>query len=155
MARARDLGVLAWSPLGGGLLTGRYGSDRPRPEGTRIEVTGRGERVLSERNLAIADALNEVTAELDASASQVAIAWVRAQQQRAVVIPIIGARTVEQLEDNLGALDVELSDEQLARLDEASRVELGFPHDFGAGSVAYGETYELIDDHRRSVDALV
>jgi aryl-alcohol dehydrogenase-like predicted oxidoreductase len=55
------------------------------------------------------------------------------------VIPIIGARTLAQLEDNLGALDVELADEQVARLDAASRIELGFPQDFGGGSLAYGE----------------
>ncbi|HLM19807.1 MAG TPA: aldo/keto reductase, partial [Acidimicrobiia bacterium] len=83
------------------------------------------------------------------------IAWVRAQQQRAVVIPIVGARTQEQLADNLGALDVELTAAELERLDAVSRIELGFPHDFGAGRLAYGKTFELIDDHRRLVDPLV
>lgn len=157
MARALDLSVTTWSPLGGGLLTGRYGTDRPRPEDTRLAGIGgrHAERVLSERNLGIADAVNEVAAERGASATQVAIGWVRAQQRRGVVIPIVGARTREQIEDNIGALDVEFSEAELERLYEASRIELGFPHDFEGARLAHGETFELIDDHRALVDPLV
>jgi aryl-alcohol dehydrogenase-like predicted oxidoreductase len=157
MARALDLSVTTWAPLGGGLLTGRYGTDQARPEGTRLAGIGgwHAERVLSERNLAIADAVNWVAAKRGATATQVAIGWVRAQQQRSIVIPILGARTREQIEDNIGALDIELSEGELARLDEASRIELGFPHDFGGARLAYGETFELIDDHRGLVGPLV
>ena len=152
MAKALELTVTAWSPLAGGLLTGRYGSDRERPKDTRIAATGEyGESRLTERNLAIADALNEIAAEGGATASQIAIAWVHAQQQRSVIIPILGARTRAQIEDTLGALDVELTDAELNRLNEVSRIELGFPHDFG-GTLAYGEKFELIDDHRRLVE---
>jgi aryl-alcohol dehydrogenase-like predicted oxidoreductase len=147
MALTLELAVTAWSPLGGGLLTGRYGTDRERPADTRIAAFG--ETGLSERKLAIADAVNAVAAERGASSAQVAIAWVRAQQDRSVIVPILGARHREQLEDTLGALKLELSDDELARLDDASRIELGFPHDFGAGRLAYGETKPLIDDHRR------
>jgi aryl-alcohol dehydrogenase-like predicted oxidoreductase len=147
MALALDLTVTAWSPLGGGLLTGRYGSDRERPADTRIAAFG--ESSLTERKLAIADAVNAVAAERGASSPQVAIAWLRAQQERSVVVPILGARRREQLKDTLGVLELELSNEELARLDDASRIELGFPHDFGAGRLAYGETKPLIDDHRR------
>lgn len=146
MARALDLAVTAWSPLGGGLLTGRYGTDRPRPEVSR--VASMGARTLTERNLAIADAVNAVASERGVTATQVALAWVRAQQQRAVVIPIVGVRTLDQLQDNLGALDVALTDGELARLDEVSATELGFPYDFAAGRLLYGDTLELIDDHR-------
>lgn len=146
MAQALELTVTAWSPLGGGLLTGRYGTDRERPGDTRVAAFG--ESHLSARNLAIADAVNAVAAERGASSPQVAIAWVRAQRARGVIVPILGVRRREQLEDNLGALQLELSAEELARLEEVSRIELGFPHDFGAGRLAYGNTRPLIDDHR-------
>ena len=149
-ARALDLAVTAWAPLGGGLLTGRYGSDRARPSDGRLAGSSDDykERKLSERNLAIADALNAVAEARGASSSQVAIAWVRAQQRRAVTIPIVGVRTEEQLADNLGAVEIELEAAELKRLDEASEVSLGFPGDFGGGGFAYGNTLELIDDHR-------
>jgi aryl-alcohol dehydrogenase-like predicted oxidoreductase len=154
MAGGLELTVTTWGPLGGGLLTGRYGADRPLPDGARLTVTGaHGERMLSERNLAIAGAVAALGVERGATPSQVAIAWVRAQQARSVVVPILGARSREQLEDNLGALELELSAPELARLDEESRIELGFPHDFGGGRLAYGETFERIDDHRGLVSA--
>jgi len=154
MARALDLGVTTWGPLGGGLLTGRYGTDRPRPDDTRLAGIG-ADGVLSGRNLAIADAVNEIAAARGRTATQVAIAWVRAQQQRSVVIPIVGARTRAQIDDNLAALDVELSADELQRLDTVSRIELGFPYDFGAARLAYGQTFDLIDDHRGLIDPLV
>jgi aryl-alcohol dehydrogenase-like predicted oxidoreductase len=145
MAQALELTVAAWSPLGGGLLTGRYGSDRDRPDDTRIAAFG---EQLSARNLAVADAVNAVAAERGASSAQVAIAWVRAQQARGVIVPILGVRRLEQLQDNLGALELTLAAEELARLEEVSRIELGFPHDFGGGRLAYGDTRPLIDNHR-------
>src|SRR5215213_5286868 len=146
MARACELTVTAWGPLGGGLLTGRYGSDRTRPNDTRVAALGQSG--LTDRNLAIADAVNAVAAERGASSAQDAIAWVRAQQARGVIVPILGARRCRQLEDNLGALESELTAEELARLEEVSRIELGFPHDFGADRLAYGTTRPLIDNHR-------
>jgi aryl-alcohol dehydrogenase-like predicted oxidoreductase len=144
MAQALELTVTAWSPLGGGLLTGRYGSDRTRPNDTRVaalRLSG-----LTDRNLAIADVFN--AAGRGASSAQVAIAWVRAQQARGVIVPILGARRCRQLEDNLGALELELTAEELARLEKVSRIELGFPQDFGADRLAYGTTRPLIDNHR-------
>ena len=146
MAQALELTVTAWSPLGGGLLTGRYGSDRQRPEDTRVAALGQSS--LTDRNLAIADVVNAVAAERGASSAQVAIAWVRAQQARSVIVPILGARRRQQLEDNLGALELELTATELARLEEVSRIQLGFPHDFGADRLAYGTTRPLIDNHR-------
>lgn len=147
MARSLELTVTAWSPLGDGLLTGRYGTARPLPDGTRIAGIGASHR-LTERNLLIADAVNEIAAKRGASAAQIAIAWVRAQQQRAQIIPIVGARTPAQFADNLGALSVELSAAELERLDEVSRIGLGFPHDFSGVALAYGGTYDLIDSDR-------
>jgi aryl-alcohol dehydrogenase-like predicted oxidoreductase len=153
-ARALELTVTAWSPLGDGLLTGRYGTDRPRPQNTRIAGIDAIYR-LSNRNLAIADTVNQVATERGATSAQVAIAWVRAQQRRAVVIPIVGARTQQQIADDLGGLDVDLTAAELDRLDQVSQVELGFPHGFGGGRLAYGQTIELIDDHRGLVDPLI
>jgi aryl-alcohol dehydrogenase-like predicted oxidoreductase len=146
MAQALELTVTAWSPLGGGLLTGRYGSDRERPDDTRVAALGQSS--LTDRNLAIADVVNAVAAERGVSSAQVAIAWVRAQQARSVIVPVLGARRCDQLEDNLGALELEPTAEELARLEEVSRIQLGFPHDFGADRLAYGNTRPLIDSHR-------
>jgi aryl-alcohol dehydrogenase-like predicted oxidoreductase len=156
-ARALDLAVTGWAPLGGGLLTGRYGSDRERPADSRLAGIGGAheQRTLSDRNLAIADAVNAVAEARGATASQVAIAWVLAQQRRAVTIPIVGARTEIQLAENLAAIEINLDPTELDRLDEASRVTLGFPGDFGGASLAYGNTLDLIDDHRRTMDTLV
>ena len=83
------------------------------------------------------------------TASQVALAWVR-QQPFGVIVPIVGARNVTQLRDNLGCLDFTLPPDQLAKLDAASRIDLGFPHDFlaGARSYIFGKTFPLIDNHR-------
>jgi aryl-alcohol dehydrogenase-like predicted oxidoreductase len=156
MARALDLAVTGWAPLGGGLLTGRYGSDRGRPTDTRVAGIGGAytQRTLSERNLAIVDTVNQIAQARGASTSQIAVAWVRAQQ-RAVTIPIIGVRTETQLADNLAAVDITLEPNELDALDDASRVSLGFPGDFGGASLAYGNTFDLIDDHRKTTDPLV
>jgi aryl-alcohol dehydrogenase-like predicted oxidoreductase len=148
MAKALELTVTAWSPLGGGLLTGRYGSDRDRPGDTRIAAFG--DSGLSERRVAIADCVNALAAERGASSAQVAIAWVRAQQARSTIVPILGVRRLQQLEDNLAAVELKLTTGELARLDAASELELGFPHDFGPARLAYGKTAELIDDDRRA-----
>src|SRR5256885_1178607 len=91
---------------------------------------------LEEVVRALDDAVNALAAERGVSSSQVAIAWVRAQQGRGVVIPIIGARSLAQAQENLGALELELSGDELARLDAVSRIELGFPHDFAGGRLA-------------------
>ncbi len=156
-ASALDLGVVTWAPMGGGLLTGRYGTDRVRPADTRIARIGGAyeQRSLSERNLAIADAVNSVADRRGASASQVALAWVRAQQARGVIIPIVGVRTDQQLADNLAAVDIELEPTELEALDDASRVTLDFPHDFGAARLAYGNTLDLIDAHTRALPLLI
>ncbi|QIS22347.1 aldo/keto reductase [Nocardia terpenica] len=131
MARELGLGVIPWSPLASGVLTGKYSrADLAEaavgsPEGTRKNVA-LAQGSLTERGLAIADVVKEVAADLGRTPSQVALAWTL--RNPGVTAPIIGARTVAQLEDNLGALDVEFDATHLARLDEASAIELGFPH---------------------------
>jgi len=127
MADAFDLAVLAWAPLGAGVLTGKYtrgNVDNDSKRGASNDERGR----TSERALEIARAVDAVADELGASSAQVATAWVRSRGYR--YIPIVGARKVSQIEDSLGAAELTLSEKQLARLDEVSRVSLGFPHEF-------------------------
>ncbi|QFU90076.1 aldo/keto reductase [Amycolatopsis sp. YIM 10] len=139
MAKALDLAVTGWAPLGGGLLTGRYGSDRERPaEGRRSG----GE--IDERELAIADTVNAIAEARGASASQVALAWLRAQQHRALTIPIVGIRNEDQLADNLRLIDLE--PEELRRLDEATALSPEFPHGFDGERYAHGDA--VVDYHR-------
>jgi hypothetical protein len=78
-----------------------------------------------------------------------------AAQRRVVTIPIVGVRTDAQLADNLAATGIDLEPAELERLDEISRVPLRFPGDFGGASLAYGNTFDRIDDHRGTVDPLV
>lgn len=130
MANALGLSVTPWSPLAMGLLTGKY-NGATVPSGTRLgpgEGLRAGDGMLTERNLAIAQAVVDVAAEIGATASQVALAWLLAQGPN--VIPIVGTRKLSQIVDNLGCVDVALSADQLAKLDEASKIERGFPHDF-------------------------
>jgi aryl-alcohol dehydrogenase-like predicted oxidoreductase len=122
MADALGLAVLAWGPLGGGLLTGKYADGEGKG---RLEE---GDRRLTDRNRRIASAVAEVAADAGAKPAQVALAWLRARS--GTVIPIVGARSAGQLHESLGSLEVELTPEQLAKLDEASAIEMGFPHDF-------------------------
>jgi aryl-alcohol dehydrogenase-like predicted oxidoreductase len=145
MARAFDLAVTPWSVLGAGVLTGKYNRKTQPEEGRAREGAAK-----VERNLTIAGETIAVAEEVGCSPSQVAIAWVR--QHPGVMIPLIGARNLSQLEDNLGALDVTLGEDQLKRLDEASRIDLGFPHNFLAEdpirNVVYGGVYDKIHNHR-------
>ncbi len=133
MAEALGLGVLPWSPLGGGILTGKYSADDLSDEnGADVASSRKGVIAstghLNQRSLEIAGVVGAVAAELGVSPSQVAIAWTLGHP--AVVSPIIGARTLAQAEDNLGAVGVVLSAEQRARLDAASEPAPIFPARF-------------------------
>ncbi len=123
------LGILPWSPLGGGFLTGKYRKDAPPPEGTRLaKWTDRLGRFDTPKNWAILEALDAVAAELGAKPAQVALAWLL--KKRAVTSVIFGARTVEQLDENLAAAELAIPDALMARLDEVSAPELGYPYAF-------------------------
>jgi aryl-alcohol dehydrogenase-like predicted oxidoreductase len=134
MAAELGLGVIPWSPLGSGVLTGKYSradldvevSTDPGAGGRRNVALANGS--LTAHNLDVADVVVSVAEEVGRTPAQVALAWTLLNP--AVTSPIVGARTVAQLEDNLGALDVVFDEGQRARLDEASAVVLGFPHDF-------------------------
>jgi aryl-alcohol dehydrogenase-like predicted oxidoreductase len=124
MARELGMGVTPWSPLKGGVLSGKYTRDHQPPP-------GRGEWVsnhLKARAFDIVDVLIKVGKEAGISPAQVALAWV--QSRPGVTSSIIGARTLEQLTDNLGALEANLTPGQIATLDEASKVVQAFPHEF-------------------------
>lgn len=125
------IGVIPWSPLGGGLLTGKIRKGATPPPGSRAAVeTMNRERYLSERNLEIAAVVVEVAKALGKTPSQLALAWVL--RQPGVTSPIFGARTLAQLDDNLGAADLVLDDEAMRRLEAVSQLELVYPYDFHA-----------------------
>jgi len=133
MAEALGITVTLWAILGGGLLTGKY-----RTGAAEGRLTKGGGRILTEstpRHTRILDALEKVAAATGLTPAQIAIAWVRAStaRRRTSVIPILGARTVAQLKDNLAAWSLELAPEHLRTLDEASAIEPGFPHELLAG----------------------
>lgn len=136
MARELGLGVTPWSPLKGGLLSGKY----TRQNANEVK-SDRGERVmrsLNDRAYRIIDVLLRAGTELNVSPASVALAWV--QQQPGVTSTIIGARTLKQLEQNLSALDVKLTAEHLSALETYSKPTLDFPADFikMAGAFAHG-----------------
>jgi aryl-alcohol dehydrogenase-like predicted oxidoreductase len=126
------LGTLAWSPLAGGWLSGKYRRDQALPPDSRA---GRGDRWddaaaqrSGERTYAIVDVLVRLATECERTPAQVALAWML--QKRLVTSALVGARTPVQLADNLDAGGVRLSAGQLAQLDEVSRVELPYPYAF-------------------------
>ena len=144
MAKALGLTIAAWSPLAGGLLTGKYAAGQSGRYDTEMMKQFAS---LDKRKQAIIGEVTKVAREIGRSAAQVALAWLR--QRDVPTIPIIGARKLDQLKDNLGCVDLRLAPEQLRRLDEASAVELGFPRDFYAKEMVrnfiYGGTRDLID----------
>lgn len=147
MARALDVGLTAWSPLGMGYLTGKYrGSDEAGAR--RLDVAPYLE-MTAERE-AILDVVLAAAEAIGCSAAQVAIAWVLEHGW----IPIIGARRVEQLRENIAAADVEIPEAWMAKLNDASWTPRGFPADFLCSTdikkVVLGKTYDQIDPHRPS-----
>src|ERR1700682_4605923 len=147
MAKALNLGVLAWSPLAGGFLTGKYHGEG-KPDGGRMTNEG-VKAFFPEREQRVApmiSAVKSVSEQTGRSMAQVALAWLR--HQTMPVIPIIGARKVSQLQDNLASLDLELSNEQLKSLDGASRIEPGFPQSIYdremVRAIRYGGTWDRL-----------
>lgn len=193
MANALDIGITAWSPLGSGVLTGKYNKssnkallnntvnkDYNQKESTtnnsktrtsssssisdeqndnRLNVASFSEisnTLLKARNLRIAEEVVNIAQEIKRTPSQVALNWIRQSKKifRNKIIPIIGAKNLVQINDNLACMEFVLSDPQIQRLNEVSKIELGFPHDFlstdAIRNIIYGGTYSSIYDHRRS-----
>jgi aryl-alcohol dehydrogenase-like predicted oxidoreductase len=154
MAHALEIGVTAWSPLAGGILTGKYSRDQTASSDHRLSDAAVGEfaGVSEQRRHDVADLVREVAKELGRSPAQVALAWLL--QRERPIIPIIGARKLNQLQDNMASTELKLGPEHLAKLDEVSRIELGFPHDFFVKPMvrgfAYGGQYEnIVPAYRR------
>jgi aryl-alcohol dehydrogenase-like predicted oxidoreductase len=123
MAESLGMGVTAWSPLAGGVLSGKYTRAGGPAAGGRLTVES-----LSPRDHAVARVVQDVADDLGATPSQVAIAWTMSRSS--AVHPIVGARRADQLRDNLAAVDLTLPPESIARLEEATGFALGFPGDF-------------------------
>lgn len=125
------VGLLPWSPLGGGFLTGKYRRGETGPAGSRLGTwPDRWKRFDSERNWKALAALDAVAAEVGATHAQVALAWLLAKPT--VTSVIFGARSIAQVEDNLPAADLVLSPQHHKQLDDASALDLGYPYDFMA-----------------------
>jgi aryl-alcohol dehydrogenase-like predicted oxidoreductase len=149
MAQTLDIGITAWSPLASGWLTGKYTKENGSDESKRLDSEGMSAFVpQGDRNHAIAHAVDEVANQIGCSSAQVALSWLLHQG----AIPIIGARKAAQVKDNLDCVNVTLTDEQLAQLDQISQIELGFPHDFFnqemPQSFIFGGQFQAIDNHR-------
>jgi aryl-alcohol dehydrogenase-like predicted oxidoreductase len=122
------IAVIPWSPLGGGLLSGKYKAAGDLPADSRLGSSGQqAARRMTERNLAVAETVRWVAEETGRTPAQVALNWVL--HRPGVTAPLLGARTAEQLEDNLGAAGWQLDPEHADTLDRASRVPLPYPHD--------------------------
>jgi aryl-alcohol dehydrogenase-like predicted oxidoreductase len=162
MARALDIGVAAWTPLASGWLTGKYMHDGDGDGGGDGAANGNGAVAAArrlddpmmarfmprnERNVAIATEVCAVADELGCAPAHVALNWLR----RRGAIPIFGARSAVQVEQNAGCFDHPLSDDQVKRLTAVSRIKLGFPHDFLASGIVrklmYGQNGGSIDRH--------
>jgi aryl-alcohol dehydrogenase-like predicted oxidoreductase len=135
MAQAHGLGVLLYSPLAGGLLTGKY------RQGKKGRLSARGDAVeATAQRAAVVDAVLDVAEEIGSSPVQVSLAWLRRRAALAAtaLIPIVGPRRLEHLEEYLRALDLALSEPHYRCLDEASAVRLGTPHEDVAAALSHG-----------------
>ena len=145
MARKLDLAVTPWAVIGGGILSGKYNKNKDEQGRAQLNKT------LKADHLKIAEEVIKIADEVGCTPSQVAINWVR--QQPGVIIPIIGAKTETQLMDNVDCLKFTLNEEQLNKLNEASKIDLGFPHNFLSSNnirnIVYGGTYDKIDNHHK------
>jgi aryl-alcohol dehydrogenase-like predicted oxidoreductase len=142
MAKALNMAVTPWGVIGGGALTGKY----LRGESGRVPENSLRR---NERSQEIAQKVVDIAQELGVTSTQIAINWAR--QRVSNVMPVIGAKRVEQLQDSLKCLDFSIPDEMMNRLNEISKIELGFPHDFlsseGVKQSAFAGTYDQIINH--------
>nr|HEX4314948.1 aldo/keto reductase [Kofleriaceae bacterium] len=128
LCREFGLGILPWSPLAGGFLTGKFERGKTAAAGTRLGEKNRMARYDTERNWRVLDAVTAVAAELGATPAAVSLAWLLTRPQ--VTSVIFGARTVDQLDANLAAAELVLTAAHVAKLDAASAFELGYPYEF-------------------------
>ncbi|HET8845999.1 MAG TPA: aldo/keto reductase [Ktedonobacteraceae bacterium] len=140
MAEAFGMSVATWGPLADGLLSGKFTRAGNVETRTRLSPA-----TISERDHAVVRVVQEVADQLGVTPAQVAIAWIRSRSR--AIHPILGARRLDQLVENLGALTVSLPSELAARLDTATDFDMGFPTNFinGITTFVYGETGSLVD----------
>jgi aryl-alcohol dehydrogenase-like predicted oxidoreductase len=147
MCRIMDLAMLPWGVLSGGALTGKYNATANSTDPKRNGDASESEKKMAEVILALSK-------EIGRSPSQIAINWVR--QQAGQIIPILGARTYAQIEDNLGVLDFSLTDDQLQKLRDATDFKIDFPLSFLTADyirhLVFGHTFSLLDNHHPSPD---
>ena len=124
----QGLGLLVWSPLAGGFLSGKF-TREDSPEGTR-RATFDFPPIDKDQGYDIVDVMRPIAETHEVSVAQVALAWLL--HKEAVTSVIIGAKRLDQLEDNLASVDVTLTDDEVARLDEVSKIPLGYPAWMGA-----------------------
>lgn len=151
LARQQDMAICPWSPLANGILSGKYRRDD-------VAATADSERAkllagrVPENAFALVDAVSEVASQLSVSHAQVALAWLRSRDPR--IIPLIGARTEQQLQDNLACVDVSLNAEQIARLEQASDWQPRYPQNYLAADDqryrAFGGFADQILNHRNN-----
>jgi aryl-alcohol dehydrogenase-like predicted oxidoreductase len=128
LCRRHDIAVLPWSPLGGGLLTGKYTGTDDLQSDTRLGASEfQAKRRLTEHNLQVAQTVAKLAADIGKTSAQVALNWVL--HRPGITSPILGARNLTQLDDNLGAEGWQLEAAQVDALDKASRLPLPYPHD--------------------------
>jgi aryl-alcohol dehydrogenase-like predicted oxidoreductase len=135
MVQAHGLGVVVYSPLAGGLLTGKY------RQGAQGRLSARGDAIEgTAQRTAVVDAVLEIADELGTSGVQVSLAWLRrrAELTRTALVPIVGPRTPAQLEEYLRSLELDLDDQHYRLLDEVSAVRLGTPHEDVAAALVHG-----------------
>ena len=170
MANALDIGVTAWSPLAGGLLTGKYYNNKKNEtevrqkqeqnaseQGRLSVVSSRSgdpvNIVFKDKDMLIIEEVSKIANEIGCTPGQVALNWIRQQQKgRNRIIPIVGARNAYQIKQNLECLNIQLTKAQVKRLDDISNIELGFPHDFLHSEIIrdiiYGGAFASIHNHR-------
>ena len=144
MAKALNIGVTAWSPLAGGVLTGKYHGHGSSEQARMTTDMAKGFMPEPVRSGRIVAAVKSVSDKTGRGMAQVALAWLR--YRPVPVIPIIGARKLSQLQDNLASFELALSADQLKTLDEASAIELGFPYDLYAKALPRAICYGGLRD---------
>jgi aryl-alcohol dehydrogenase-like predicted oxidoreductase len=168
MANALDIGVTAWSPLAGGLLTGKYYNKKIQGQMAQREQQNTSEKgrltvissrsgdpinvMFKDKDILITEQVSKMANEIGCSPAQISLNWIRQREKgRKKIIPIIGARKESQIKENLECLNFELTKEQLNRLEEISKIELGFPYDFlhsdKIKDIIYGGTFASIQNH--------
>jgi aryl-alcohol dehydrogenase-like predicted oxidoreductase len=144
--RAAGIGVIPWGPLGAGFLTGKYSRDTDPPEGSRMaeagdEIEEARHRRAVERNFRVVDEAEQVAAAHGCTIPEVALAWLLTREP--VVAPIVGPRTFEHLEGVLGATEVQLSDDEIARLESHAPPPEMYPQRMLSEQVGLGELATL------------